>query len=162
MSAKNASEVDVPAQKWLIYDKFKEYVGDGTVDMDNDTFKCALFLSTSNAAQLGVGTGLYTDLTNQHANTNGYTTGGVSLTSVTWTENGGVVTFDSANPSFTASGGSIVARFAVIYSDTAANKALVCYSLLDNTPADVTATDGQTLAIVNNASGIFTFSGGDS
>lgn len=155
----SVEESNVTAGKWLLYDKFKEYQGDGTIDLDSDTFKCALFLSTSNAAQLGVGTGLITDLTNQHANANGYTTGGATMTSVTWTENSGVVTFDADDASWTAASGSIVARFGVIYST--ANDALVANCLLDNTPADVTAIDGQTLNIAMPASGIFTLSGGN-
>jgi hypothetical protein len=149
------------ADNWKVYDKFKEYVGDGTIDLDNDTFKCALFLSTSNAATLSVGTGILGDLTNQHANGNGYTTGGVALTGVTWVEAAGTVTFDCDNISWTASGGSIVARFAVIYSDTAASDQLVCMNLMDNAPADITATDGQLLRIEIHASGVFTLSGGD-
>jgi hypothetical protein len=56
---------------------------------------------------------------------------------------------------WTASGGSIVARFAVIY-ESGGN--VLCYCLLDSTPADVTATNGNTLTIALNASGIFTLS----
>jgi hypothetical protein len=36
------------ANAWKRYNKFPEYIGDGTIDLDNDTFKVALFLSTSN------------------------------------------------------------------------------------------------------------------
>jgi hypothetical protein len=34
----------------------------------------------------------------------------------------------------------------------------VCYSLLDNSPADVTVTDTNTLTVQINASGVFTLS----
>ena len=142
---------------WSSYDKFKEYLGDGTIDLDGDAFKAALFLSTSNCATLTLD-GLAA-LTNQHANANGYTTGGVALASVTWTESSGTLTFDSADPSWTASGGSIVARFAVIYDDTVTTPTadpMVCFSLLDNAPADVTVTDGNTLTLTINANGYFT------
>lgn len=142
------------ADKWKIYDEFVEKMADGTCDLDNDTFKVALFLSTSNAATLST-TG-YAALTNEVANGNGYTTGGNTLTSVTWTNSSGTLTFDSADTSWTASGGSITARFAVIYDDTAVGDVLVAYSLLDNSPADVTATDGNNFNLNMNASGIFT------
>ena len=145
------------ADAWDFYNEFTEYVADGTMDLDADSFKLALFLSTSNAATLT--TSGYASLTNEHANGNGYTTGGETLTSVTWSRSGGTTTFDSADEVWTASGGSITARFGVIYDDTVTTPVadpLCCYTLLDNTPADVTATDGNTLTIQMNASGIFT------
>lgn len=151
------------AGKWKLYDLAKKYLADGTLDLDLTTnWKLALFLSTSNANTLSVGTGVYGDLTNEHANANGYTTGGATLAGITWTNSSGTITFDCADPVFTASGGSITARFAVIYKDATVNtivKPLLCVSLLDTTPADVTATTGNTLTIAMNGSGIFTLSG---
>lgn len=150
------------ADTFKIYENAKEYMCDGTMDLDGDSFKAALFLSTSNAATLGVGTGLLADLTNEHAGANGYTTGGVAISSVTWVESAGTVTFDFADPTWTASGGSIIARFNVVYDDTPTSPAdpLVGYTLMDNTPADITVTDGGTLTIQIHASGMFDLSGG--
>lgn len=152
------------AGKWKAYDFAKKYLGDGTFDMDNASLglTMALFLSTSNAETLSVGTGVYGDLTNEHANGNGYTTGGIALTNEVWTRSGGTTTFDCDNVVWTAAGGSIVARFAVIYCNATVNtivKPLLCICLLDTTPANVTATDGNTLTISINASGVFTLSG---
>lgn len=153
------------AGKWKVYDFAKKYIGDGTLDLDDTTnWKLALFLSTSNANTLSVGTGVYGDLTNEHANANGYTTGGVALTGITWTRSGATLTFDCDNASFTASGGSITARFGVVYKNATVNsivKPLLCVSLLDTTPADVTATSGNPLNINMNASGLFTLTGAD-
>lgn len=151
------------ASAWRRYNKTPEYIGDGTIDLDNDTFKCALFLSTSNCATLTHT--VFANLTDQVANGNGYTSGGYTLLSVTWTEASGTVTFDSADPQWTATGGSITARFAVIYKVGTANSItdpLIAYCLLDTTPADVTSTDGNSLTIQISASGIFTLSGGQS
>lgn len=155
----------MPAGKWKVYEPAKEYLADGTFDMDNASLglKMALFLSTSNCDTLS--NGLYGDLTNEHANGNGYTTGGQALTGEVWTQTGGTATFDCDNVVWTASGGSIVARFAVIYCDATVNtivKPLLCVCLLDTTPANVTATDGNTLTIAINASGVFTLSGATS
>ena len=151
------------AGKWKLYADAKKYIGNGTFDLDATTnWKMGLFLSTSNANTLTTGTDVYGDLTNEHANANGYTTGGVALTSITWTESSGTITFDCADPVWTASGGSIVSRFAVIYQDATLNsivKPLLCVCLLDTAPADVTATTGNTLTITINASGVFTLSG---
>lgn len=148
------------AGKWKLYDAAKLYLADGTFDLNTNTYKCALFTSSSNANTLTNST--LSDLTNQVSNANGYTTGGNTLTSVTWTQSSGTATFDAANTTWTASGGSITARFAVIYQSGTVNAvvdALVCVCLLDTTPADVTATTGNTLTIEFNASGIFTVSG---
>ncbi len=152
------------AGKWKVYEKAKLRLADGTFDMDNASLglTMALLLSTSNCNTLSVGTGVYGDLTNEHANANGYTTGGIALTGETWTDSSGTETFTASNVVWTASGGSIVARFAVIYCNATVNtivKPLLCVSLLDTTPADVTATTGNTLTIAPNGSGIFTLSG---
>lgn len=117
----------------------------GQFDFDTDTFKVALFLSTSNIAAASV---TYASLTNEHANANGYTTGGIAqaftLTPVGGGANPNVEVRFTANPVWTASGGSIVARFAVIYE---VGGDVVAFCLLDSSPADVTATTGNTLTI---------------
>lgn len=137
------------AGAWTFTNEGRTKLLDGTFDLDTDSFKMALFLSTSN---IGAGSTTYAGLTNEHANANGYTTGGIA---VTLTLSGTTtVTIDvSSDPVWTASGGSITARFAVIYE--VAGRVL-CYCLLDSTPADVTATDGNTLTVAANASGVAT------
>jgi len=93
---------------------------------------------------------------NEIADDYGYTAGGQALTSVTWTNSSGTMKFTSANPTWTADGGAIAARYAVIYDVTDAGAGLLCYCLLDDTPADVTATSGNAFVIQMNAAGIFT------
>ncbi len=144
------------ANALVFYDDFKLQLGNGTQDLDTDSFKVALFTSSYTPAPATDVT--YSLLTGEVANANGYTTGGVTLTSVTWTESGGTATFDSADPAWTASGGSITARYAVLYNGTDAANNLIGYVLLDNTPADVTVTDGNTLTIQVAATGWFTLS----
>jgi hypothetical protein len=153
------------AGKWKLYEAAKEYLADGTLDMDNASlgFKCALFLAAGNANTLS--NSVYGDLTNEHANGNGYTTGGEALTGEVYTQTSGTATFDADNVVWTASGGSIVARYAVIYVDATVNsivKPLLCVCVLDTAPADLTATTGNTFTITMNASGIFTLSGATS
>ncbi len=157
----------MPAGKWKVYDFAKKYIGDGTIDLDETTnWKMALFLSTSNANTLGVGTGVFGDLTNEHAAANGYAAGGVALASITWVRAAGTITFDCADlaPGWTASGGSIIFRFGVIYKNATVNtivKPIVAVCLADTAPADVTTTAGNTLTWTMNASGLFTLSGAD-
>jgi hypothetical protein len=101
---------------------------------------------------------VFADVTNQLSTANGYTSGGQALGSMTWTRSGAIATFDAADTVWTASGGSIVARFAVIRVvgtlDTLVDP-LIAWVLLDDTPADVTTTTGNTLTLQWNASGIF-------
>lgn len=136
------------AGAWTFTNGGRTSLLNGTFDIDSDTWKMALFLSTSN---IGATSTTYAGLTNEHANANGYTTGGVSVTlSLSGTT---TVTVDSTDATWTASGGSIVARFAVIY-EVSGN--VLCYCLLDSTPADVTVTDGNSLTVQIHASGVFT------
>ena len=139
------------------YQSFREYIADGTIDLDTDSFKVTLHTSTyTPSASTHT---VYADLTNELSTANGYTNTGAALGSVTWTRSGATVTFDAADTTWTASGGSIVARYAVIRKDGTANaivSPLIAYILLDTTPADVTTTTGNTLTLAWNASGIFT------
>jgi hypothetical protein len=138
----------VAAGSWTFPTAAKTSLTTGTF-LDADSYKIALFLSTSN---IGSGSTTYAGVTNEHANANGYTTGGNAVTlSRTGTS---TVTFDTTDPTaWTASGGSITARFAVLY-EVGGN--VLCYCLLDSTPADVTATTGNTLTLTIHASGVFT------
>ena len=145
------------AASLTFYESFREYLGDGTIDLDTDSFKVTLHTSTY-TPNAGTHT-VYADLTNELSTASGYTNGGAALGSVTWTRSGATVTFDAADTVWTASGGTITARYAVIRKDGTANaivSPLVAYILLDTTPADVSATTGNTLTLQWNASGIFT------
>lgn len=120
-------------------------------NLSTDTFTVGLVTSayTPNAAthtQLS-------DITNELSGS-GYSR--QNLSSVTFNNSAGTVTFDAADTVFTASGGSIVARHAFIFDDTVLNDPLVAFILLDTTPANVTVTDGNTLTLQWNALGIFT------
>lgn len=97
----------------LIYNKFKIYLGNDTIDMDNDTFKCVL-LTSSHVPSAGYE--VYSDIANDEVIGDGYTTGGVTLNNATWTESNGVATFDADDALWTNA--TFTARYAVIYDDT--------------------------------------------
>lgn len=140
------------AGAWTFTDGARTRMLNGTFDFDTDTFKVALFLSTSN---IGAASTTYAGVTNEHANANGYTTGGISLGALTLAGTTTVTVDDPADMVWTASGGSITARFGVLYESAGD---VVAYFLLDSTPADVTATASNTLTIALSASGIFALS----
>lgn len=149
------------AGKWKVYAKAKLAIANGDIDFANDSFKINLYLSTSNCNTLTAHDQL-TDLDNQVATNYGYTQNDKAVT-ITSADSSGTITIDeTTNPVWTASGGSIVARFAVIYDDTHADDIPICVCLLDTAPADVTATTGNTLTITQSNSGLFTISGATS
>lgn len=137
------------AGTWTFTDAMRTSALDGTFDINTDSWKMALFLSTSN---LGAASTTFAGVTNEHAAANGYTAGGEAVT-LTLSGTTTVTVDVQTDPVWTAAGGSITARFAAIY-EVGGN--VLCYCLLDNTPADVTATDGNTLTVAANASGVFT------
>lgn len=149
------------ASAWTIYHSAKEFIGDGTFDMDNDAFKIALMATSYPASathQVWAAVA-----SSETATGNGYTGGGNALSAVTWTRATGKVTFDAADESWGATGGSISGKYAVIYDDATATATgdpvtdgLLCYSNLSSTGGDVSVTDGNTLTIQFATSGIFT------
>src|SRR5574343_1591757 len=126
------------AGSWTFTDAGRTSLLDGTFDIDSDAWKMALFLSTSD---IGAASTTYAGVSNEHANANGYTTGGIAIT-LTLSGTTTVKVDIDTDPEWTANGGSIVARFAVIYE---VGGDVLCYCLLDDTPADVTVTNGNKL-----------------
>jgi hypothetical protein len=134
------------------YDHFLERLGDGGFDMDNDTFNIALMNSSHTFTAANT---LWSQVSaNEIANGNGYTTGGQALSSVTWGQTGGTVTFDAADVSWTASGGDIGPTTDAVIRETSGGL-LVCSIDFD---ASLTAADTADLLITLNASGIFNIS----
>ena len=139
------------AGTWTFTNEGRQRILDGTIVPESDTFKMALFLSTSD---LGASSTTFAGVSDEHAAQYGYSAGGESITlsgSGTTTR---TIDIDT-DPVWTANGGPITARFACIY-EVGGN--VLCYCLLDSTPADVTATDGNTLTVAAHASGVFDLS----
>ncbi len=139
------------------YNQFMEFAGDNGIDLDTDTFKIELYNSThtftaANTARANI-------LANALATAFGYTNPGQDLTSVTWVSAAAVQTWDAADNTWTAAGGSIgPARHAVIYSDTSTVPAADLLMCNIDFGQDETAGDGTDFKITFNASGLFTIS----
>ncbi len=142
---------------FIAYDTFKRDLINGTIDVDGDTFISGLSSSSYTPARTTHET--VSDITNELSG-NGYSR--QTLSSVALSEPAtGTWMFDSADPVFTASGGSIVARWYWVFDDTPTSPAdpLCHYGLIDDTPADVTVTTGNTLTLEVNVSGWWRLSG---
>lgn len=139
------------AGAWVMPNATRTKLLDGTIDIDTDLWKIALFLSTSN---LDATKALKTDLTNEHATENGYTQDAKAIV-LALSGTTEIKVDIASDPVWTASEGSITAKWAVIYKDED-EQDILCYCLLDSEGANVTATDGNTLTVAAHASGVFT------
>jgi len=134
------------------YGAFPDHLAQKRIDLDSDTLKIALVTSgyTPNTDTHD----FFNDVTNEASGT-GYTAGGATLASVTWTYDSASDTWklDAADPSWASS--TITARYAVIYDSTpgtAATNPLIC---LIDFGADVSSS-AAAFSITFNAAGILT------
>jgi hypothetical protein len=139
---------------WTFYNEFKKYLGSGDAQMDGQ-FRIQLHTSASNAATATLS--IISEVTNEIADGNGYSTSGKALTE-TWATGASAseFRFDATAVIWSASGGNIAnIKFAVIWASgaSAGARKLVCYSQLST--AQFTVTDGNTLTITPSANGIF-------
>lgn len=121
------------------------------IDLDLETHKVALWTNTGTydlTADTAYGVAPWN--ANEVANGGGYTTGGATLTTTTFTHTGsGVCMWDAADPSWTTA--TITARGALYYADAlAGNNAIMAQTF----GADIVSTAG-TFLITLAAGGLF-------
>lgn len=107
------------ASQWFLYNSFRRYMGDGTINLDSDTFRMALFTSAANVDNDTLS--VLGSLINEVTSGNGYIRGGKTLAGVTWSTgaSAGVMVFDCSATVWSASGGPIAdVRYAVIYDES--------------------------------------------
>lgn len=136
----------------VIYNSFKKFIMDGSIDLENDTIKVAL-VTSSYTPDIDAHD-YFNDITNEVSGT-GYTAGGATLANKTVTQDNtddkGV--FDADDVTWTNS--TITARGAVIYKSTGMDTTSHLIAYIDF-GSDKISTAG-TFAIQWNASGILTF-----
>ena len=128
----------------LMFNRAILNIGEGDVDLDTDTMKCILITGAPVATWENLA-----DVTNELIGS-GYTAGGVAV-ACTFTESGGVATFNSADPTWnplTATG----VLHALWYSDTSTNDKLICSKDLGGSQS-VTANEFK---VSVHADGLFT------
>ena len=134
-----------------VFDEAKLALLDGTHDLDTHTIKCAI-LDNTTAPAAGDTTPALADYT-QVGSAGSYTAGGETLT-ISLTETGGSVTFDSTtNPTWAQNASNDTdAYWGLIYNDTATGDPAIAFVELGG-PVDMSA---GALTITWNASGVFT------
>lgn len=103
-----------------------------------DTYKIALY---TNAATMDATTTVYSS-TNEVANGNGYTTGGATLSGITYALTSGTGSIDWGDASWPAS--TITARGAMIYNSSKSNAAIAVFDF----GSDIVSTNGTFLVTI--------------
>jgi hypothetical protein len=140
------------AGPWTLTGSGRTYLAQGVFAIGTDSFKMGLATSSSN---LSSSTTTYAGVTGELTTANGYTSGGQAVTLAAAGSAGTCTVTQSAGIVWTASGAGITARFSFIY-EVGGN--VLAYALLDSTPADVTATSGNTLTVGGTSATVLTVS----
>lgn len=138
------------AGTWTSLSTTRTNLANGTFDLDTQSFSVALYTSSWTP------TDTYST-TNELATANGYTRPGFSLGALSLSGTSTVTVDDPVDPNWTASGGSLTARYAALHNGTN----VLCYLVLDTTAGgtDVTVTDGNQLQLTLHANGFFQMAG---
>ena len=140
----------MPAGSWTFTTTTRSKLLNGTFDLDTDSFKCALLTSASNLTTTST---LWSGVTGEVASGNGYTTGGITVSPLVLAGTTSVTVKFGTNPTWTALGGSLTARFAAVYE---VSGSVLCYCLLASTATDVVVTSGNSLTIDGTTTQLFT------
>lgn len=139
------------AGTWQTYFTARERLMDGSYDVDGDTFIC-LLLDNAHTPDLAAHDDL-SDVVDEEIADTDYAR--VTLTTVTWDETNGTVTFDADDIDFGTSV-DIAARYAVIFDDTHASDGLLAYLDLNDGGSSNVSSSASEFVIQIAATGIFT------
>lgn len=124
------------------FQNFVEDLGKGVHNFSSHTLKIAL----TNTAPTAATDDTLSDIT-QISATGGYTAGGYTLDSVTWSETSGTASLAIADEVITASGGVVGPfRYFVLYNDTPTSPADPLLGFWDY-GSSITLADGETVTV---------------
>lgn len=134
----------------VLYDHAKEFMLDGTIDLDDHTFVAAL-VSAGYSPSLASDS-VWADISSFETSASGYTE--QTLANVTWSRVGSnTVRFDADNLAFSASG-TMNAKRVIIRDDD--NDKLVCY--FDTNTSESSGVDATQITVTWPSAGIFELS----
>lgn len=143
-----------------IYHNFKTALRNNTIafsNLHNMSLKAALCQTSSNCQDLTLDT--FSQITNEVANGNGYTSGGRDIFNMTWADNdAGVLTLSGDNPTWNATGSFSYAHI-VLYDTT--TDILFCTAVADytsNVVNNIAVTADKLIEIQFPGNVIYTFS----
>lgn len=137
------------------YNQFAEDLASGVHQLQTGTshvFKIALSNTTPDPGIHAVRANI-----SELATAGGYTSGGISVGTITGVETGGVFKFSGAtDPVWTGSGSGFTARWAILYNDTPTSPADPLIGYWDY-GSSVTVLSGETFTVnLDQTNGIFT------
>ncbi len=156
------------ASAWVVYDEFRRFMADGTLDLDNagTTFDLHLFTTAASANITNAALTTLGSISSEVANGNGYLVSGRAMTH-SWNagDSAGQMRWDMGDLIWTATGGTIPnIRYALIVARTedsgknTSNKVCMRAAL---TTTQFTLQTGSTLTVSTpSGDGIFELSGG--
>jgi len=138
------------AGAWQLTTTTREKIAKGQFDLDTDTFKLALFLSTSN---ISTSSTTFAGLTNEVGTTDtGYTAGGVTVTFTFAGTTSLTLKFTDPQPNWTVGSAGLTCRYGVIYES---GGDVVAYSDLGG-GSDVVASSGNVLTVDGKTNAVLT------
>jgi len=155
------------ATSFTLYNKFKQYLLDGTIDLDTDTIKVALVTSAytplaTHDVLADVMASPDPEVVAIASPSNGYTDGGAALSgaAVTFTDSPSAGKFDADDLTWSALTATF--RYGIVYAEKSVGSPaivnpLIGYILFNDTPADISVA-GVDFTIQWSASGILTVS----
>lgn len=145
----------------LVFDEFKETIGEAFINLETDTFKMAFIntVPTVGDADPRWGAGGGTNLSTNEVSGTNYTAGGNALANPTYEQTSGTATYDVDDPATWvqhASGPTDI-KTAVVYSDTDTGKRVISFidMTTDGGTTPLSLVDGD-ITVTVNVSGIFT------
>ena len=143
---------------WTWFNKALSKPFDNTVDLDSHAFVCALLDASQVIDQSFVGSSgnaEYSDVTGELATANGYTHGGLNLSSISiLTASPTSRLWTAADLSWTLTG-SIAVKYAAIFDNTTVTKDLVCFC--DFNPGGGALTISVSPLVITTSSGILSW-----
>jgi hypothetical protein len=137
----------------IIYNQFQGAIASGVIDWENDNLRAALV--SGNIYDPDKDDDYWSDVSQYEIhNGNGYTISGYLVTGSLSVQDGSDnVKYDITDPTWTASGDSIIASGCVLYDQSTIEEHLIYY--FDFTE-DKEAADGADFTIVVDSNGLFT------
>jgi hypothetical protein len=144
------------ASAFLLYNRAIRKLGAGVIVLPG-AVRIALVGSAGNFATSTLS--LFGSITDQVTSGNGYSSSGKALASEVWTAgaSAGQIKFDAADPIWTATGGAINSiRACVLFMSGTSNGLCHMLAVAALTTAAFNLSNGNTLTLQFNSSGIFT------
>ncbi len=138
---------------FTLFEEFADQIGEEGHKFDTDTLKLGIVDDTITPTAADA-TPTWSDYSaNEVSTAGGYTANGVTLSSVTWTESGGVATLDAADVSLSKNeSGFTDAYWAILYNDTNATDMAIGFLEMGGPVSEAAGP----VAINWNANGILT------